>query len=50
MVHHKSRLESRYEEFLGIEIDNYAEFSTSEELFYRDDDEDIDVEEYLREK
>lgn len=49
MVHHKSRLESRYEEFLGIEIDSYAEFSAAEKLSYRDKYEEIDVEEYLQE-
>lgn len=49
LVHHKSRLEAKYENSLGIEIDDYSEFAAAEELHYMSENEEIDVNEYLQE-
>lgn len=49
LSHHRSRLEARYEADLGVEIEDYSDFADAEKLFHRREDEDIEVEEYLRE-
>lgn len=49
LIHHKSRLEDKYENSLGIEIDDYSDFAVAEELHYHDQRDEFDVEEYLQE-
>lgn len=48
LIHHKSRLESKYESELGLEIESYNDFFTAEEIYHDLESGDFDHQEYMQ--